>query len=52
MQVCNLHGMATTIQVRGVNTELWLKAKAKAIVERLTSKQLIERLLADYLKSR
>lgn len=42
--------MGITVQVRNVNTDLWLKAKAKAIIERLTSKQLIEKMLAAYLK--
>ncbi len=41
-----------TVQVRNVDTDLWLRAKAKAMVERLTSKALIERLLADYLKAK
>ncbi len=42
--------MSTTIQVRGIDEELWRKAKAKAITERLTTKQLLERLLRDWVK--
>lgn len=42
--------MRTTVQVRHVDADLWRKAKAQAMLDKLSLKALIERLLADYLK--
>jgi hypothetical protein len=44
--------MTTTIQVRGVDAELWRDARAKAIKDRLSTKQLLERLLRDWVKEK
>lgn len=46
--MCIVHCMVT-IQVRGVDGELWRKARAKAIEERLSTKQLLERLLRAWI---
>lgn len=46
--MCIIKAMVT-IQVRGVDGELWRKARAKAIEERLSTKQLLERLLRAWI---
>lgn len=42
--------MATYL-LRGIDTELWKQVKSKAALEGISVKALIERLIADWLKS-